>query len=96
MAREILRFVRDALIVDSFKYMMEIIRKIYRKLKTIPLLGLVIVFLRNIANWKIFLEPRLKRKDYLKAKEILFKLFGHEAINELNNFRKSQIFKKHF
>ncbi len=76
--------------------MIESIRKIYRKLKTVPLLGIVIIFLRNIANWKIFLEPRLKRRDYLKAKDILFKLFGREAIHVLNQFRKSQIFKKHF
>lgn len=82
--------------IFKYKKITDFFRKQYVAIKKIPLLGPIVIFLRNIANWKIFLEPRLRRRDYLKAKEVLFNLFGQVAIDELNKFRKSKIFRKNF
>jgi len=75
---------------------MEILRKIYTKVKKYPLIGPIIIFLRNIPRWPIFLNPRLRRKDYQKAKTLFLELFGQPAVDQLDNFRNSDLFKKNF
>ncbi len=74
------------------------LRKIYLKIKKIPLIGTIAVGARNVFMHPIFERRRLFRRDVQEARRVVVSLFGEESNAEryMSEFLHSPSFQKKY
>lgn len=74
------------------------LRNIYKKLKWIPFLGIILVGIRNLIFHPWVMKFILRRRDYNEVIKVIDTFFPNEnkALEKLKEFRNSRIFRSKF